>query len=337
MTTMKILALESSCDDTAAAIVEDGRRVLSNVIHSQIDLHAQYGGVVPEAAARQHIESVNLCLEETLKQAGLTIWDIDAFGATLGPGLVGSLLIGANAAKTLCLLTQKPFRGVNHLYGHVASNYLESDLAPPFLCLLISGGHTQLIHVKDYDQMDILGETLDDAVGEAYDKVARLMGLPYPGGPNLDKLAQTPGANQKAFSLSKARTQGAYDFSFSGLKTATMRAYESAMAETPDERQDNVRADLAAAFQKTVVDTLLVKTMACAEAFDLKTLAIAGGVSANSGIRAGFQAWVEDHPGYRLFIPPMGYCTDNAAMIAASAFFNPITEDLGLEVFSRMA
>ncbi len=329
------MALESSCDETAAAIVKDGRQVLSNVIHSQIALHKQYGGVVPEAAAREHILSVNACIDEALKTAGLSLEQIDAFAATLGPGLVGSLLIGSNAGKTLSFLTQKPFLGVNHLYGHVASNFLESDLAPPFLCLLVSGGHTQLIHVEDYAKMTILGETLDDAVGEAYDKVARLMGLPYPGGPNLDKLAQTPEANPRAFTLPKAKTQRPFDFSFSGLKTAALRTYEAAVNALPDQTASPglaaVQANMAASFQHTVVQTLLDKTLACARHLDLNTIAIAGGVSANQGLRQGFLA----QDGFRIYLPKMAFCTDNAAMIAASAYFNPITTSLETEVFSR--
>jgi N6-L-threonylcarbamoyladenine synthase len=332
---MLIMALESSCDETAAAIVQDGRQVLSNVIHSQIALHKQYGGVVPEAAAREHILSVNACIDEALQTAGVPLEQIDAFAATLGPGLVGSLLIGSNAAKTLSFLTQKPFLGVNHLYGHVASNFLESDLAPPFLCLLVSGGHTQLIHVEDYSKMTILGETLDDAVGEAYDKVARLMGLPYPGGPNLDQLAQTPEANALAFSLPKAKTQRPFDFSFSGLKTAALRTYETALSALPDKESPQalatLQANMAASFQHTVVQTLLDKTLSCARHLDLNTIAIAGGVSANQGLRKTFQA----QEGVQIYLPQMVFCTDNAAMIAASAFFNPISNSLETEVFSR--
>lgn len=334
---MRILALETSCDETAAAVVENGRTVLSNVIYSQIDLHAQYGGVVPEAAARQHIETVNLCVEKALAEAKLALADIDAFAGTLGPGLVGALLMGANTAKTLSMLTNKPFLGVNHLYGHVASNYLESDLEPPFLCVLVSGGHTQLIRVSGYRDLEILGETLDDAVGEAYDKIARLLELPYPGGPRLDKLAQQ--GNPKAYPLPRAVVTHPFDFSFSGLKTATMRAYERALAQlgpSPSpEAVLSIKTDLAASFQHTVVETLFKKTLACAEAHDIHTLAIAGGVSANRGIRERFTGFVSEHPSYRLYLPQMEFCTDNAAMIAASAYFNPITERLDVEVFSR--
>jgi N6-L-threonylcarbamoyladenine synthase len=334
---MRILAIETSCDETAAAVVENGRTVLSNVIYSQIDLHAQYGGVVPEAAARQHIETVNLCVEKALAEAQLSLADIDAFAGTLGPGLVGALLMGANTAKTLSMLTNKPFLGVNHLYGHVASNYLGSDLEPPFLCVLVSGGHTQLIRVSGYRDLEILGETLDDAVGEAYDKIARLLELPYPGGPHLDKLAQQ--GNPKAYPLPRAVVTHPFDFSFSGLKTATMRAYERALAElgaSPSpEALLRLKTDLAASFQHTVVETLFKKTLACAEVHDIHTIAIAGGVSANRGIRQRFTGFVNEHPSYQLYLPQMEFCTDNAAMIAASAYFNPITERLDVEVFSR--
>ena len=283
---------------------------------------------MPEAAARQHIETINPCIEAALNQSGLTLSQVDAFAATLGPGLVGSLLIGANTAKTLSLITGKPFLGVNHLYAHVASNYLESDLEPPFLCLLVSGGHTQLMKVSAYDQMEILGETLDDAVGEAYDKVARLMNLPFPGGPNLDKLATTGDA--KRFKLPKASTDNPYDYSFSGLKTATLRTWEK--LENPDETD---KADLAASFQHTVVETLFEKTLKCADSLGIKTITIAGGVSANSALRKRFEALAAENPEYRVFIPKMAFCTGKAAMVAASAHFNPITRDVGQEVFSR--
>jgi N6-L-threonylcarbamoyladenine synthase len=330
----RILAVETSCDDTSVAIVADGRRVLANVVYSQTDLHARFGGVVPEAAAREHIETINLTLQEALDQAGLKLEDMDAFAATLGPGLIGSLLVGANTGKTLSLITEKPFLGVNHLYAHVASNYLESDLEPPFLCLLVSGGHTQIILVKDYGNMEIVGETLDDAVGEAYDKIARLMELSYPGGPAIDKLAAK--GNPSAFRLPKANTDQPYDFSFSGLKTATMRTYEKALQSTPTDRQETLKADIAAAFQHTVVETLFEKVLRCARAHDIHTIAIAGGVSANTGLRNRFRSFADENPGYRLYVPKMAFCTDNAAMVAASAYFNPFTDEIRQEVFSRM-
>jgi N6-L-threonylcarbamoyladenine synthase len=353
-----ILALESSCDDTAAAVVEDGRRVLSNVLRSQTALHAAFGGVVPEAAAREHIEAVNDVLREALDQSGHTLEDMDAFAATLGPGLIGSLLVAANTGKTLSLITGKPFLGVHHLYAHVASNYLESDLTPPFLCLLVSGGHTQLIVVEDWRVMRVVGETLDDAVGEAYDKVARVMGLPYPGGPVLDRLADE--GNPHAFRLPTARTERPYDFSFSGLKTATLRAWEKAVsllpsdgeaaraslsdvalsdAVPPDSQPRHIlqalHADMAASFQHTVTETLFKKTLQCARDHGIRTITLAGGVSANRGLRSRFERFVAENPEYRFYAPKMAFCTDNAAMVAASAYFNPLTDDIRQEVFSR--
>jgi N6-L-threonylcarbamoyladenine synthase len=334
----RILALESSCDDTAAAIVEGGRKVRASVRRSQTALHAAFGGVIPEAAARAHIGAVNEVLAEALENAGCTLEDIDAFAATLGPGLIGSLLVGANTAKTLSFLTSKPFIGVHHLAGHVASNYLDSTLEPPFLCLLVSGGHTQLIAVEDWARMRLMGQTLDDAVGEAYDKVARAMGLPYPGGPEIDRLAAT--GDSKVYPLPTARTEGAYDFSFSGLKTATLRTFEKALhcsSSRDDEATtlQQIQTNLSAAFQHTVVETLLVKTVRCANNLGYQQIAIAGGVSANRGLRERFQRWAAEKPENSLYLPQMSYCTDNAAMIAAAAYFNPLTHDWGEEVFSR--
>ena len=219
-----IMALESSCDETAGAIVRGGREVLANVVASQIKTHEVYGGVIPEIAAREHLEAVNSVIDETFKQAGLKPDDVTAFAGTVGPGLVGCLLVGLNAVKTLALVHDKPFIGINHLNAHISANFIDTDLEPPFIALLVSGGHTQIIEVKSYSQMEIIGETIDDAVGEAYDKVARLIGLPYPGGPKLDKLAQV--GNPKAFQLPQAKV-GEYDFSFSGLKTAVFRLVKS--------------------------------------------------------------------------------------------------------------
>ena len=218
-----IFALESSCDETAAAVVKNGREVISNVVATQIEIHRQYGGVVPEVAARKHLESINLVVDEAISQANMKFEDMDAIAATEKPGLVGCLLVGVNAAKTLSLVYNKPFIPVNHLKAHVCANYIDTDLKPPFLCLLVSGGHTQLIKVSDYGQEEIIGETMDDSVGEAYDKVARLMGLPYPGGIEVDKLAKSGIGDKHRFKLPKARTSGEFDFSFSGLKTAMLR------------------------------------------------------------------------------------------------------------------
>ena len=330
---MKILAIESSCDETACAVVEDGRRVLANVIASQIETHAVYGGVIPEIAAREHLLTVTDVVQAALDKAGLTLTDIDSFAATLGPGLIGSLLIGAQAAKTLSLLTSVPFLGVNHLQAHVASNYLESNLEPPFVCLLVSGGHTQLLHVAAYDSVELLGETLDDAVGEAYDKIARLLGLGYPGGPNLDALAQT--GNAKAFLFADARCRNALDFSFSGIKTAVLKASEKV------ELTDANKADLAASFQASAVKTLVKKTLLAAEQVGVQTIALAGGVAANSALRAAFKQAIstraKETQAWTFYRPDLSFCTDNAAMVGAAAFFCPLSFGLDSDVFSRLA
>lgn len=322
---MIIFAIETSCDETACAIVKDGREVIANVVASQIKVHKNYGGVVPEVASRLHLEAINQVIDETITQSGLKWADIDVFASTAGPGLVGSLIVGHNAAKALSLVHEKPYRAVNHLRGHVCANFLETDLKPPFICLLISGGHTQIIKVVDYDKSEIVGETIDDAVGEVYDKAARLLGLDYPGGIVLDKLAQS--GNPKAFALPEAKV-GEYDFSFSGLKTAVLRLIQSfGESEIP-------KADVAASFQERVSSTLLKKVKNCADKNGYKTIVLGGGVAANSEIRKKFFALQEQ--GYTVFAPQMRFCTDNAAMIASAACFCPISESLDTEVFSRM-
>jgi len=323
---MLILGLETSCDETACAIVKDGREVLCNIVASQIKTHEQYGGVVPEVAAREHLEAINMVIDEALKQSGKKPEDIDAFASTVGPGLVGCLLVGLNAAKALSLVYNKPFIGVNHLQAHVCANFIDTDLKPPFLCLLVSGGHTQIIKVEDFDRQEIIAGTIDDAVGEVYDKAARLMGLPYPGGVMLDRLAQE--GNPKAFKLPEARV-GKDEFSFSGLKTAVLRLIQGM------EGKELPVKDIAASFQETVSNTLLNKTLALAEELSCKTIVLAGGVAANSELRRKFFAQAEN--GYSIFAPQMKYCTDNAAMVASCACFNPIksSEPLNLEAFSR--
>jgi N6-L-threonylcarbamoyladenine synthase len=345
-----ILALESSCDDTAVAIVKNGRQVLGSLIYSQNESHAQYGGVVPEAAARLHIEQVNVALEAILQHCALKLDDIDAFAATLGPGLVGSLLVGANTAKTLSFITGKPFVGVHHLRAHIASTYLENTLEPPFICLLVSGGHTQLVLVSSYTQMTILGETRDDAAGEAYDKIARLMQLGYPGGPAIDQLASE--GNPLAFKLPRAQMDKPFDFSFSGLKTAASRLFEKEYSLLPDEVLPSssvnleipdrtlafktLQANMAASFQYTVVETLFKKTVQCAKQYHLNTIAVAGGVSANRALKKRFADFERDSEGlYKVYFPQPGYSTDNAAMVGACAYFDPLTTDMGEEVFSR--
>lgn len=323
-----ILALESSCDETACAIVKNGRDVLANVVASQIKTHQQFGGVVPEVAAREHLDAVNLIISEALQKSGLTFADITAIAATVGPGLVGSLLVGLNAAKALAVAYDKPFIGVNHLNAHVCANYIGTDLKPPMIALLVSGGHTQIIKVDSYLEQEIIGETIDDATGEAYDKVARLMGLPYPGGLNLDRMA--PNGNPKAYKLPDAKVQGEFDFSFSGLKTAVLnltRKLEKEFGEIPKE-------DIAASFQECITSTLFKKTVKAAEKFGIKQIVLGGGVAANSEIRRKFFSLQEK--GYKIFAPEMKYCTDNASMIASSAYFLANTMDsLEIEVFSR--
>jgi len=323
-----IMALESSCDETACAIVKNGREVLANIVASQIKTHQQFGGVVPEVAAREHLESVNMVIAEAFKQANLKPDDITAIAATVGPGLVGSLLVGLNAAKALAITYDKPFIGVNHLNAHVCANYIDTELKPPMIALLVSGGHTQIIKVNNYLDQELIGETIDDATGEAYDKVARLMGLPYPGGVNLDKMAQT--GNPKAYTLPQAKLQGEFDFSFSGLKTAVLnltRKLEKELGEIP-------KADVAASFQECITSTLFKKTLKAAEKYGITQIVLGGGVAANSEIRKKFFA-LQDK-GYKIYAPAMKYCTDNASMIASAAYFLANTMDsLEIEVFSR--
>lgn len=321
-----IMAIESSCDETACAIVKGGREVVANVVASQVKIHEKYGGVFPEIAAREHLEAINVVIDEAYKQAGVKGSDITAFAATVGPGLVGCLLVGLNAAKTLALVNDKPFIGVNHLNAHLCANYLDTDLKPPFLALLVSGGHTQIIDVKSYSEQTILGETIDDAVGEAYDKVARLIGLPYPGGPKLDKMAHE--GNPKAFILPQAKVDG-YNFSFSGLKTAMLKLVKSF------DGQELPTADLCASFQECVSKTLYKKLKKALEERGYKQVVLAGGVAANSEIRRKVFSLEEE--GYKVFAPPMKYCTDNAAMVASCAYFNTNTyDDINVEVFSRV-
>lgn len=340
-----IMAIESSCDETACAIVKNGREVIANVVASQIKTHAQFGGVIPEIAAREHLDSINIVIEEAFKQAkenaNINPEDITAFAGTVGPGLVGCLLVGLNAAKTLALTYDKPFIGVNHLNAHLCGNYIDTDLKPPFMALLVSGGHTQIIDVKSYSEQTIIGETVDDAVGEAYDKVARLIGLPYPGGPKLDKLAQE--GNPLAFKLPEARVEG-YNFSFSGLKTAVLRLVKSFKDKSlpcPNDGEHIAAEevlpvkDICASFQETVSSTLLHKLKKALESSGYKQVVIAGGVAANSEIRK--KIFNLENEGYKVFAPPMKYCTDNAAMVASCAYFNTNTfDDVNTEVFSRV-
>lgn len=313
---INILAIESSCDETAAAVVNNGREVRSNVISSQIELHKLYGGVVPEIASRKHIEKINQVIEEALKEAGATLDDIDAIGVTYGPGLVGALLVGVAEAKAIAYARKLPLIGVHHIEGHISANYIEHlELEPPFLCLVVSGGHTHLVCVKEYGQYEILGRTRDDAAGEAYDKVARAIGLGYPGGPKIDRLAKE--GNAEAIKFPKANIDGApYDFSFSGLKSAVLNYINGCQMKGLTYNP----ADIAASFQKAVVDVLVEKSMHAVEEYGMYKFAIAGGVASNSALREGMKKACEERD-IQFYYPSPIYCTDNAAMIGAAAYY----------------
>ena len=310
-----ILAIESSCDETAAAVVRDGYTVLSNVIYSQIDMHTVYGGVVPELASRAHIEKINYVIQKALDDAGMQLKDTDAIAVTYGPGLVGALLVGVAEAKAIAWAAKKPLIGVHHIEGHISANYIEHpDLVPPYLGLIVSGGHTHLVIVEDWAKFRILGRTVDDAAGEAFDKVARAIGLGYPGGPKIDKISKE--GNPNAVRFTKAKVNGSeYDFSFSGLKSAVLNYLNQAEMK----HEEVNRADLAASFQKSVVDVICEHTLKAAKDYGIKNVAVAGGVASNSGLREGLRQMC-DANGLRLFIPSPIYCTDNAVMIGAAAF-----------------
>lgn len=311
-----ILAIESSCDETAASVVKNGRCVLSNIISSQIAIHTLYGGVVPEIASRKHIEKINQVVEAALKEADVTLDDIDAIGVTYGPGLVGALLVGVAEAKAIAYAKKKPLVGVHHIEGHVSANYIEHpDLEPPFLCEIISGGHTHLVIIKDYGSFEILGRTRDDAAGEAFDKVARAIGLGYPGGPKIDKLAKE--GNPHAIDFPRAHMEDApYDFSFSGVKSAVLNHLNKCrMTGEPI-----VEADIAASFQQAVVDVLVDNAIRAAKDYHMDRLAIAGGVASNGALRAAMEAACEKE-GIRFYRPSPIFCTDNAAMIGVAAYY----------------
>lgn len=314
-----ILAIESSCDETAAAVVKNGRTVLSNVISSQIDLHTLFGGVVPEIASRKHMEQINQVIEQALEQAKVTLEDITAVAVTYGPGLVGALLVGVAQAKAIAFATKKPLIGVHHIEGHISANYIENlDLEPPFMCLVVSGGHTHLVMVEDYGKYNILGYTRDDAAGEAFDKVARAVGLGYPGGPKVDKLARE--GNKHAIEFPRAKVEGSeYDFSFSGLKSAVLNYINS--CEMKGEEMN--RADLVASFQNAVVDSLVTRAVGAAKKYGVDKLAIAGGVASNSALRdAMIEACREN--GITFYKPSPIFCTDNAAMIGVAGYYEYI-------------
>ncbi len=316
---MIILGIESSCDETSVAIVEDGKKVYSNVIYTQIEIHKQYGGVVPEVASRHHIEKITFVIGEALKEANMTYEDIDKIAVTAEPGLIGSLMVGINAAKTIGLVYHKPVIMVNHIHGHIYANYLESDFSFPLLALVVSGGHTELVLMKDHYQFKVLGETLDDAVGEAYDKVARVVEVGYPGGPILDKMAAQ---GEATYQLPRIKlSNDSYDFSFSGLKSAVINLHHKAMQKGETLNYNN----LAASFQQAVVDVLVYKTKKAALEYNVKQVIIAGGVAANKGLRNRMKEEM-DNLGIKLTVPAFKYCTDNAAMIAVAGYFKDKVE-----------
>ena len=321
-----VLGIETSCDETSAAVVKNGREVLSNVINSQIKIHEEFGGVVPEIASRNHVKNINFVVKEALKQANVTFQDLDLISCTKGPGLVGALLVGVAYAKGLSLALNKPLLGVNHIEGHIAANYIShKELQPPFLCLIISGGHTHLVHIKDYNEFAILGKTRDDAIGEAYDKVARVIGLGYPGGPKIDKLAKEGTSN---IELPKPHMDN-LDFSFSGIKTAVINLHH----KNPDIN----KADLCISFEKCTTEILLENTLKALKNLNLNIVALAGGVSANSFIRTEFEKLKEQ--GINVFYPEMILCTDNAGMIASAAYYRYIngeTSDLTLNAVPNL-
>ena len=311
-----ILAVESSCDETAAAVVRNGREVLSNVISSQIDLHTLYGGVVPEIASRKHIEKINQVIGRALEDAGKTLDDIDAVGVTYGPGLVGALLVGVAEAKAIAYARKLPLVGVHHIEGHVSANYIENpSLEPPFLCLIVSGGHTHLVIVRGYGEFEILGRTRDDAAGEAFDKVARAIGLGYPGGPKIDRFSREGNPEAIVFPQGKL-SDNPYDFSFSGVKSAVLNYLNHAQM-TGEEVN---RADLAASFQKSVVDVLVSHTMLAAHDYKMRRIAIAGGVASNTALRSAMEDACAKN-GFEFFRPSPVLCTDNAAMIGCAAYY----------------
>ncbi len=334
-TGVRILALETSCDETAAAVIEDGRIIRSNVVFSQIDLHEMYGGVVPEIASRAHMEACDRVVDQALREAGMALADIDALAVTKGPGLVGALLTGVNCMKGLAFAAGKPLVGVNHIEGHVSANFLtHPELKPPFLCLVVSGGHSHLVEVRDYGEYRLLGQTADDAAGEAFDKAARALGLPYPGGPRIDALAEE--GNPEAFTLPRPKTEGRYDYSFSGLKTAFINTVHSI-----EQRGEPLpKADLAASFRRAVCRELTEKARLLIRERPETVrggMALAGGVSANRELRREAEAMCAEE-GVKLFMPEIRLCTDNGAMIGSAAYYRLMRgETAGLEMNAEPA
>jgi len=311
-----ILAIETSCDETSVAIVQDGEKILSNVVSSQIDIHKRFGGVVPEVASRKHVEGINNILQEAINSANVSLDDISAIAVTYGPGLVGALLVGISAAKALSFAKGIPLVGVNHMAGHIYANHLVKPLQFPLIALVVSGGHTELVYMEDHLQFEVLGQTRDDAAGEAYDKVARTLQLPYPGGPQIDRLAEQ---GKPTIPLPRAWMDNSYDFSFSGLKSAVINVIHNAKQKG----EEIVKEDLAASFQEAVVDVLVTKTMKAIKEKGVKHLIVAGGVAANKGLRKELQQQCEQQQ-IELIIPPLELCTDNAAMIGAAGYFSYI-------------
>lgn len=326
-----VLGVESSCDETSVSIVRDGKEVLSNAINSQIDIHKKFGGVVPEVASRNHVYQVSMIFEEALEQAGVKPEEIDLVAVTIGPGLIGSLLVGVNAAKTFALMYKKPIIGVHHLAGHIYANAIEHKMKFPAVALLISGGNTELIYMKEHFSFEIVGETLDDAVGEAYDKVARVIGLPYPGGPAVDKLAHE---GEDTYHLPRVYLEdGSYNFSFSGLKSAVIN-----LAHNASQRGESVDPkNLCASFQASVSEVLVNKTFRLAKEKNVKQIIVAGGVSANKGLKERF---IKENPGFEICIPSIKYCTDNAAMIAVAGYYQyqkfKKVDDLSLNAYASL-
>lgn len=334
MKDVTILAIESSCDETSASVVKNGREVLSNVISSQIATHKLYGGVVPEIASRQHIEAIDWVIDAALNEANIKKEDVDAIAVTYGPGLVGALLVGLSEAKALAYALNKPLVPVHHIEGHIAANYIENkEWEPPFICLVVSGGHTHLVHIKDYNNFDILGHTRDDAAGEAYDKIARVLGLTYPGGPQIDKLSDL--GNPEAIKFPRVVLEhDSYDFSFSGLKSAVLNFINKAKMTGEDFKNE----DVAASFQQAVIDVLVEKAMRACDEFNLKKLALAGGVSANRHLRAAMEDACKKR-NIDFCVPKPMLCTDNAAMIGAAGYYEYINNnfaDMSLNAYPSL-
>ncbi|KXB44740.1 putative glycoprotease GCP [Tissierellia bacterium KA00581] len=334
MKDINVLAIESSCDETSCAIVKNGRWVISNIISSQIDIHKRFGGVVPEVASRMHLEAINNIVDQALKEAKMSLEDVDVIAVTKGPGLVGALLVGISEAKALSYVTKKPLVGVNHMKGHICAAFItHKDLNPPFICLLISGGHTYLVEVKDFNDMKVIGKTMDDACGEAYDKVARSLGMPYPGGPCVEECAKS--GNEKAIDFPRVMLEkDSYDFSFSGLKTAVLNYLNS----KKQKNEEISKEDVCASFQKAVFDVLIYKTKRLMQEKNLDKLVVAGGVSANNTLKKEIEKMAKEN-NYKTYFPKKILCTDNAAMIASSGYFEYLDgtrDDFSLNVLPNL-